>query len=86
MNRLKEQRKRKGITQKDLAFITGYTQSYVSMIEKGVKRPTYNAAYKFSIALGTTIEELFLANEGDIIKQKARLLSIANERKGGINC
>ncbi|MGC8608630.1 MAG: helix-turn-helix domain-containing protein, partial [Thermoplasmata archaeon] len=39
---LKKMRKNLGISQKDLANITGVSQSYIARLEKGTINPTYS--------------------------------------------
>jgi|LGOV01.1.fsa_nt_gb transcriptional regulator with XRE-family HTH domain len=54
-NRIKEIRKNKGITLKVLAKATGYTESYLSQIERALKNPSLEALRKISVALAVPI-------------------------------
>jgi transcriptional regulator with XRE-family HTH domain len=54
-DRIKEIRKNKGITLKVLAKSTGYTESYLSQIERALKNPSLEALRKISDALAVPI-------------------------------
>ena len=41
----------KGITQKELAELTGYSQSYISKLGRGVKSPTLIVVVRIAAAL-----------------------------------
>lgn len=58
---LRHIRKEKGLTQIELAQITGYSQAYISTLEKGERQPTLNTLKAISEALNVSIGEL--ANE-----------------------
>jgi transcriptional regulator with XRE-family HTH domain len=51
-------RKSKGITQERLAEISGFSQQYISGLEKGQRNPTVVTVYELSVALGVNIIEL----------------------------
>lgn len=59
MNRIKEFRVEKGITQKELASTVKLSIASISYFERGVKRPSLLNAFKVANALGTTVEELY---------------------------
>lgn len=61
MTKIKEIRKQRQVTQKELSSVSGLTQSYISVIENSKKKPSMNSAFKLAKALGTTIEDLFFA-------------------------
>jgi transcriptional regulator with XRE-family HTH domain len=51
-------RKSKGITQERLAEISGFSQQYISGLEKGQRNPTVVTVYELSVALGVSFIEL----------------------------
>ena len=51
-------RKSKGITQERLAEISGFSQQYISGLEKGQRNPTVVTLYELSLALGVNFIEL----------------------------
>ncbi|HPE14920.1 MAG TPA: helix-turn-helix transcriptional regulator [Bacilli bacterium] len=63
INKIKEFRKVKNLTQDDLAKELGVTRKTINQIESGNVLPKIDVAYKLSVILGTTIEQLFLNNE-----------------------
>ncbi|MCL6479933.1 MAG: helix-turn-helix domain-containing protein [Peptococcaceae bacterium] len=56
--RIKEIRKVKGISQKDLASKTGFSQAKVSRKENGVTATTVQDLRLFAAALGVSVSEL----------------------------
>lgn len=58
MNRLKEFRKAKNLTQKDLALIFKVTPDYISIIERNVQTPGFKLANKLADYFGVTVDEL----------------------------
>ncbi|PIS13834.1 XRE family transcriptional regulator [Candidatus Shapirobacteria bacterium CG09_land_8_20_14_0_10_47_13] len=57
--RIKELRKRLGLTQEDLAFKVGVDRSYMGFVERGEKNPTLKRIISISKALGVSLSELF---------------------------
>jgi transcriptional regulator with XRE-family HTH domain len=51
-------RKSKDITQEELAEISGFSQQYISGLEKGQRNPTVVTVYELSLALGVNFIEL----------------------------
>jgi transcriptional regulator with XRE-family HTH domain len=51
-------RKSKNITQEKLAELSGFSQQYVSGLEKGQRNPTVVTVYELSLALGVNYIEL----------------------------
>ena len=51
-------RKSKGITQERLAETSGFSQQYISGLEKGQRNPTVVTVYELSVALGVNFIEL----------------------------
>jgi len=59
MNRLKEIRREKGLSQLRLAFVTGISPSDISRIENDWIRPYPGWRKRFSRALGISEDEIF---------------------------
>jgi transcriptional regulator with XRE-family HTH domain len=66
MNRLREIRVVKRITQFQLRLITGIHQSKISLIENGFIEPQDEEKEKLAKALGVSLEEIFPANVSSI--------------------
>ena len=47
-------RERKGLTQEKLAEISGFSQQYISGLEKGLRNPTIVTLYEVATALGVS--------------------------------
>nr|WP_321451465.1 helix-turn-helix transcriptional regulator [uncultured Carboxylicivirga sp.] len=72
-NSIKELRKEKGVKQIDLAQLSGISQTYLSQIEKGLKKPKLDALEKISKALDIPLPVLsFLALEEDMVSVEKR--------------
>jgi len=63
--RIKELRARLNLTQDDLAKRVGVRRETILYLEKGKYNPSLRLAYQVARALKTTIEELFIFEEGD---------------------
>lgn len=59
-NHMKEMRTQKGLLQQELADICEVSRQTVNAIENNKYDPTLALAFKLAIALGTTIDELFI--------------------------
>ncbi|WP_303850456.1 helix-turn-helix domain-containing protein [Seleniivibrio woodruffii] len=57
--KLREIRKKLGMTLEDISQKTGFTKSFISQIENGKNSPSIASLKKICFALGTTISELF---------------------------
>jgi transcriptional regulator with XRE-family HTH domain len=51
-------RKNKNLTQEKLAEMSGFSQQYISGLEKGQRNPTVVTVYELSLALGVNYIEL----------------------------
>jgi len=51
-------RKSKDMTQEELAEISGFSQQYISGLEKGQRNPTVVTIYELSVALNVNYIEL----------------------------
>lgn len=67
-NRMKEIRRKAGVSQYQLAYLTGLSQSAISYIERGVYIPTVDSAYKIAAVLGVRIDELFVPETRELPK------------------
>lgn len=57
--RIKELRKKLGMTQEDLAFKVGVDRSYMGFVERGEKNPTVATISKIAKSLKVQLSELF---------------------------
>lgn len=57
--RMKELRKRKGLSQEELAERADTSPNYVSRMERGTENPTLDMLIKLEIALGVELWEIF---------------------------
>lgn len=64
-NRIKELRARHGLTQEDLAKLTGVRRETIVFLEKGKYNPSLKLAFDVSRALKSTIEEVFVFESSD---------------------
>lgn len=64
-NIVKQLRKKKRLTQEELAYLTGCSRQAVNAIEKGKFMPALPTAYKFSKLFGYPIEVIFDLSEFD---------------------
>jgi putative transcriptional regulator len=58
-NRLREARADRGLTQADLAAMTGVSRKTINTVENGVFVPSTILALRLARALGETVESLF---------------------------
>ena len=59
MNRIKEFRKKKKLSQSDIAKIMNVRQSTIANWESEYRNPNVKQAIKLANALGTTVESLY---------------------------
>ena len=62
-NKLKDARKARGLTQQQLARLAYVTNRTIISLEKGEYNPSLLLAYRLSLILGRTMEELFCLPE-----------------------
>ena len=65
MENLKEIRKEKGLSQKELADKVGIEQSALSHLETGRNNPTITTAQALAKALGCTVDDLIREPEAE---------------------
>ncbi|MEN5278794.1 helix-turn-helix transcriptional regulator [Brucella sp. TWI432] len=58
-------RKEKGLTQEQVAERSGFSQQYLSSLERGQRNPTIITIYELSLALGTTYSNLILPGNAE---------------------
>ncbi|WP_016993673.1 helix-turn-helix transcriptional regulator [Lysinibacillus boronitolerans] len=63
-NRIRELRKLKKITQEELSKQVGVSRQSIIAIESGKFNPSLELAYNISKAFNSTIEEVFIFEEG----------------------
>ena len=56
--RIEAARKKKGLTQEELAEIVGVSQSMINHIEKGRKKPSLDIAVALADEVGVTVDSL----------------------------
>jgi putative transcriptional regulator len=59
VNRLREERARRNLTQADLAALVGVSRKTINTVENGVFIPSTVLALQLARALGTTVDALF---------------------------
>ena len=59
-NRIKEFRGKLKMTQEDLAFRAGVRRETIVFLEQGKYNPSLKLAYDVAVALGSTIDEIFI--------------------------
>lgn len=57
--RIADLRRENGLTQVQLARMTGYSVEFVSLVERGVNGPSIAGLEKLAMALGVNAKELF---------------------------
>lgn len=55
---LRDLRQARGLTQENLAFEAGLERVFISMLERGVRQPTFTTILKLAAALECTASEL----------------------------
>jgi len=55
---VKRLRQEKGLTQEQLAELSGFSQQYISGLEQGRRNPTVVSIYELAMALGVSHMEL----------------------------
>ena len=65
VNRVKDLRVAASLRQEDLAERAGVSRQTIISVERGRYNPSLELAWKLSLMLGVTIEELFCFTEGD---------------------
>ncbi len=58
-------RREKGLTQEQVEELSGFSQQYLSDLERGKRNPTIVSLYQLAQALGVSHEELVASDEAD---------------------
>lgn len=61
-NQVKEFRKRRGFTQKELALKAGVPRSSIAEIEANIRTPSVDIAILIARALGAAVEDIFFVS------------------------
>lgn len=72
---IKKFRVAKGITQAELAHLSGFDPKTISRFETGEYVPTVEAVYKFAEILGVPVKEFFADSETEV-EQRAFLFEV----------
>ena len=56
--RIRDKRRRQGLTQRDLALMVGLDRSYISGVENGKRNASFDNIVKIACGLGITLYEL----------------------------
>jgi transcriptional regulator with XRE-family HTH domain len=62
---VKRVRQHKGLTQEQLAELSGFSQQYISGLEQGRRNPTVASLYELATALGVSHMELLHSAEDE---------------------
>ena len=57
-------RREKGLTQEEVAELSGFSQQYLSSLERGRRNPTVITLYELALALGVSHVELVAIDDG----------------------
>lgn len=61
-------RKSKGLTQEEVAELSGFSQAYIGWLESGKRNPTIISLFHLAEALGTTPAELLTPSAEPSVK------------------
>ena len=70
--RIKEFRARYNLTQEELGALVNARRETISYIEKGNYNPSLLLAHRIAKQLNSTVDEVFIFEDGDDLKQKKR--------------
>jgi len=84
--KIKTLRKTRGLTQEQLAALSGLSIQYIGEIERGKRNPSLTSVENLATALGLSISELFNLEEFQMPTEKQReilslLIEGADEKK-----
>jgi transcriptional regulator with XRE-family HTH domain len=63
---VKRIRQEKGLTQEQFAEVSGFSQQYISSLERGRRNPTVVTVYELATALGVSHMELVWPSKGEV--------------------
>jgi len=58
-------RRKKGFTQEEVEALSGFSQQYLSGLERGLRNPTVITLYELAQALGVSAVDLVETDNGD---------------------
>ena len=67
---IKESRRRKNMTQATLAELTQMSDTFISRIETGTKRPSLDSIIKIAYVLKTSIDALVFGDGVDVVQSE----------------
>lgn len=70
---IKELREKQGLTQKELASITGKSRTYISDIERNRYAPSLATLYSIAKALNVDMSHIFLLSEHGVTEQNKNI-------------
>ncbi len=73
-------RQEHGYTQEEFAEKSGFSQQYISDLERGRRNPTVVTLYELANALGVVHVELVLPDNRNVDEKTARLLAHGNKK------
>jgi transcriptional regulator with XRE-family HTH domain len=71
-------REARGLSQRDLAAMTGHQRTHIGLIERGVGNPTLFLLDDFARALGTTLSSMII--EAEKIRRKVKPVPVQHRR------
>lgn len=76
-------RRKAGLTQEELAEMTGYSVDFISLVERGVNAPTVKRLQDIAVAVGVEVWQLFYPESGvdQRTKPQAMRAKIKESRK-----
>ncbi len=63
---LQEIRKKRGLSQEELGFESGYHRTYISLLERGLKNPSLKTVFQLARALKVRPSEMIQGIESQI--------------------
>ena len=67
---IKESRRRENMTQATLAELTDMSDTFISRIETGAKRPSLDSIIKIAYVLKTSIDALVFGDGVDVVQRE----------------
>lgn len=61
MNRLKDLRQKRGLSQTELAAKIGVSQRHIAFIESGQRLPSLKSAHRMASVIGVSIDDIFFS-------------------------
>lgn len=78
--RLRTYRRRKNMTQEELAHRASFSTSFISDVERAEKSPTIESLVRITDALGITLEELFANTQARKRTKEAEMVASINTK------